>query len=348
VFIAAVVAGAIVVAVEAEPGLLVATVLGGHPLLLVSVLGGLRPFVSAGPAGVHVRNPVRRYDLSWAESTEVRPGHHGLEITTREDEVVVAWAVQRSSVASRSKRRTRADDVADLLQRSAEHARTATPRHESRQRVAAPDVLPRSVLRGRSTARGGTVSLRDRRRDHGALGLGVVVPWPTTHGPPARVSAPRTWHGRERTPPDGREGSGSARSPWTTAGRRGRGRLERACEASGVRRGRLRAPAARSPRAAGRAGTTLRLPGRRRRGGCRRWAWRPDRGRRWSRCARPVSPRASREPSRRDGGGAFERDAGTALGRTRRTFCQGVPGPAGLPSPSPPPVGFASAPGRAR
>jgi hypothetical protein len=52
----------------------------------------------------------------------VRPGYHGLEFTTREHEVVIAWAVQKSNVAGWPKRRTRADDVADFLQQSTGHA----------------------------------------------------------------------------------------------------------------------------------------------------------------------------------------------------------------------------------
>jgi hypothetical protein len=95
---------------------------GGVPLLPISVLGGLRPFVSAGPEGVHVQHPLRRYDPSWAEVTEVQPGYHGLEITTRADEIVVAWAVEKSNLTRWLQRRTRADDVAEVLQQSVERA----------------------------------------------------------------------------------------------------------------------------------------------------------------------------------------------------------------------------------
>jgi hypothetical protein len=118
-FIAAVVAGSVVLVSGGEPGVLLAILLGGHPLLLIAVLGSLRPFVSADTEGLRVQNPVRRFDLPWAEIAEVLPGYSGLEITTRDDEVVIAWAVQKSNLAGWLKRRTRADDVADLLQNAA-------------------------------------------------------------------------------------------------------------------------------------------------------------------------------------------------------------------------------------
>jgi hypothetical protein len=76
-FLAAVVAGAIVVALDGEPGLLVASVLGGLPSPLVSVLGGLRAFVSADAEGVHVQNPRRRYDLAWRRSWRCVPAITG-------------------------------------------------------------------------------------------------------------------------------------------------------------------------------------------------------------------------------------------------------------------------------
>jgi hypothetical protein len=49
----------------------------------------------------------------------VRPGYHGLEITTRQGDVAVAWAVQKSNLARWLKRRTRADDVAAVLEQMA-------------------------------------------------------------------------------------------------------------------------------------------------------------------------------------------------------------------------------------
>lgn len=120
VFIVAVVAGTVDLAVNGEPGIVLVALVGGHPLLLVSVLGALRPFISADTEGVHVQNPVRRHNLSWEEIREVVPGYHGLEIMTREDEMVIAWAVQKSNLAGWLSRRTRADDVADFLQQAAE------------------------------------------------------------------------------------------------------------------------------------------------------------------------------------------------------------------------------------
>lgn len=119
VFAIAVVAGTIIVIVDGQPGLLVVAVVGGHPMLLLSVLGALRPYVRADEGGLHVQNPIRRLELSWAEITEVLPGYHGLEITTRDGEMEIAWAVQKSNLAGWLKRPTRADDAAVFLQQTA-------------------------------------------------------------------------------------------------------------------------------------------------------------------------------------------------------------------------------------
>jgi hypothetical protein len=122
VFALAVVGGTVLAAVAGEPGLLVVALAGGLPLLMVSVFGALRPYVCASQQGLQVQNPITRVDLSWAEITQVRPGYHGLEITTRDGDVAVAWAVQKSNWARWLKRRTRADDVAAVLeQMAAEH-----------------------------------------------------------------------------------------------------------------------------------------------------------------------------------------------------------------------------------
>jgi hypothetical protein len=84
-------AGRVLAAVAGEPGLLVVALAGGLPLLMLSVLGALRTYVCATRQGLQVQNPITRVDLSWAEITQVRPGYHGVEITTRD---YVAWAVQ--------------------------------------------------------------------------------------------------------------------------------------------------------------------------------------------------------------------------------------------------------------
>jgi hypothetical protein len=71
---------------------------------------------------VRIQNPVRRHDLAWAEIETVVAGYDGVEITTRGDDVVVGWAVQKSNLARWLRRRTRADDVAEFLAQAAKAA----------------------------------------------------------------------------------------------------------------------------------------------------------------------------------------------------------------------------------
>jgi hypothetical protein len=69
-----------------------------------------------------VQNPIVSFSLARDATTQVLPGFYGLEIATRDGDLAIAWAVQRSNLTRWLKRRTRADDVADVLnQMAAEH-----------------------------------------------------------------------------------------------------------------------------------------------------------------------------------------------------------------------------------
>ncbi|MGC5290622.1 PH domain-containing protein [Micromonospora sp. DT231] len=71
-----------------------------------------RPAVTLTDEEVIVRNPNGSQQVSLNDVATVEPGYGGLTITTTRGERVVAWAVQKSNLATWTGRQTRADDVA--------------------------------------------------------------------------------------------------------------------------------------------------------------------------------------------------------------------------------------------
>ncbi|MGC5022645.1 PH domain-containing protein [Micromonospora sp. DT47] len=71
-----------------------------------------RPSVVLTDTEVIVRNPNGSQHVSLRDVAKVEPGYGGLTITTSTGERVVAWAVQKSNLATWTGRHTRADEVA--------------------------------------------------------------------------------------------------------------------------------------------------------------------------------------------------------------------------------------------
>lgn len=75
---------------------------------------GFHPRLRVSDQTVEIINPFRRYIFEWDDVTVVAPGENGLLVAT-EDESAEAWCVQKSNLASRRGRLTRADQIADEL-----------------------------------------------------------------------------------------------------------------------------------------------------------------------------------------------------------------------------------------
>ena len=75
---------------------------------------GFHPRLRVSDQTVEIINPFRRYIFEWDDVTVIAPGENGLLIGT-EDESAEAWCVQKSNLASRRGRLTRADRIADEL-----------------------------------------------------------------------------------------------------------------------------------------------------------------------------------------------------------------------------------------
>ena len=90
-------------------------------LLLLTVLAllyawrfGFHPQLRVNSQTVEVINPFRRHSFDWDEVTLITPGENGLLIGS-EDGAAEAWCVQKSNIATRQGRHTRADRIADEL-----------------------------------------------------------------------------------------------------------------------------------------------------------------------------------------------------------------------------------------
>jgi hypothetical protein len=73
------------------------------------------PYVALTASAVVVQNRVSRLQVAYRDIESVRAGYRGLMITRAGARPVVAWAVQKSNIASWSHKRTRADEVAELI-----------------------------------------------------------------------------------------------------------------------------------------------------------------------------------------------------------------------------------------
>jgi ribosomal protein S18 acetylase RimI-like enzyme len=90
-------------------------------LILLAVLAllyawrfGFHPRLRVTERTVEVINPFRKHSFEWNDITVVAPGENGLLIGSEED-AAEAWCVQKSNLASRRGRVTRADRIANQL-----------------------------------------------------------------------------------------------------------------------------------------------------------------------------------------------------------------------------------------
>ena len=78
----------------------------------------MRPALTADDAGVTVRNPFSTKRVGYGEIMRCITGYYGITIRTRSG-AVVAWAVQKSNLTTWLHRRTRADEVARVIEQRA-------------------------------------------------------------------------------------------------------------------------------------------------------------------------------------------------------------------------------------
>ena len=75
----------------------------------------LHPAVILTGTELIVRNPYGQRRVALTDVVDAAPGYGGLTVTTSTGEHVVAWAVQKSNLATWTARRTRADEVAEAI-----------------------------------------------------------------------------------------------------------------------------------------------------------------------------------------------------------------------------------------
>lgn len=80
---------------------------------------GLHPLVRITAEGVLVRNPFRARFMNWDAIARAEAGYSGVTIHDRDGGSMTAWAVQKSNTATWLKRRVRADELVDAINRSA-------------------------------------------------------------------------------------------------------------------------------------------------------------------------------------------------------------------------------------
>jgi hypothetical protein len=84
---------------------------------------GVVPLIAATATGIRVRNPLRRHEIAWRDLDHVAPTYFGLRIKRVDGRIITAWAVQKSNLSTWTKRRTRADEVADEMNRASREGR---------------------------------------------------------------------------------------------------------------------------------------------------------------------------------------------------------------------------------
>jgi GNAT superfamily N-acetyltransferase len=75
---------------------------------------GFHPRLRVTDQRIEIINPFRQHSFEWDDITVIAPGENGLLIGSEED-AAEAWCVQKSNVASRRGRLTRADRIANQL-----------------------------------------------------------------------------------------------------------------------------------------------------------------------------------------------------------------------------------------
>lgn len=84
---------------------------------------GVLPSIALTATGIRVRNPLRRHEIAWRDIDVVGPTYYGLRIKRVDGRPITAWAVQKSNWSRWTKRTTRADEVADELNRASRAGR---------------------------------------------------------------------------------------------------------------------------------------------------------------------------------------------------------------------------------
>lgn len=151
------------------------TAFGGQQIPVLSILGGLAFVVLffGWRLGLHPRlvqvgdeieivNPFHSHRFDLADVTTIEPGGDGLRVGTP-DEEVEAWCVQKSTSATRSGRRTRADRICDEL-------RSIWDGYHL------PDADPESPIRLRFARRGDEELLTDLERSASLARLSHIFP----------------------------------------------------------------------------------------------------------------------------------------------------------------------------
>lgn len=100
---------------EALQGALFAVVAFGGPAA-VAIVWVQRCRVVCSSDAVEVVGLVTRRRIGWHEVVGANPGYWGLQIHLRDGSVVVAGAVQKANVSVWLKRRTRSDELAELIE----------------------------------------------------------------------------------------------------------------------------------------------------------------------------------------------------------------------------------------
>ncbi|MFI7431737.1 PH domain-containing protein [Micromonospora sp. NPDC049836] len=108
---------------DGELGLALALVVPYGMLAFLLWRQTFHPRLSAGPEGLVLRGPWRTVRVPWSAVVRCDAGYYGIAITCADGGRVLAPAPQKSNLSRWLGRRTRADDVADYLERRARQHR---------------------------------------------------------------------------------------------------------------------------------------------------------------------------------------------------------------------------------
>jgi hypothetical protein len=87
-------------------------------LVVVTTLvwrGVFAPYISLRRSGIIVQNPFSRVTAPYSDIERVGVGYYGLLLHLKSGKIVNAWAVQKSNLSRILRRRTRLDELADVV-----------------------------------------------------------------------------------------------------------------------------------------------------------------------------------------------------------------------------------------
>jgi hypothetical protein len=73
------------------------------------------PYVALTPEAAVVQNGVTHRTIPYSRIAVVRQGYFGLQLETKDYDIVTAWAVQKPQVSKWAQTHTRADEVAEAI-----------------------------------------------------------------------------------------------------------------------------------------------------------------------------------------------------------------------------------------